>query len=131
MESLSNQGGYHESYGKTVTIKHVLEDDTIVYSFYAHLSEVLVEEGDRVSEGEIIAKSGDTGNAAGTSKLDEHLHFELRTQAAGMPGLSTKLNPNQIIDTKFMTQDKNAPQNKTGIIKIYKDGRRGFKNIIL
>ena len=124
-------GGYHESYGKTVTIKHVLEDDTTVYSFYAHLSEVLVEEGDRVSEGEIIAKSGDTGNAAGTSKLDEHLHFELRTQAAGMPGLSTKLNPNQIIDTKFITQDKNAPQNKTGIIKIYKDGRREFKNIIL
>jgi hypothetical protein len=48
-----------------------------------------------------------------------------------MPGLSTKLNPNQIIDTKFITQDKNAPQNKTGIIKIYKDGRREFKNIIL
>ena len=43
------------------------------YSYYAHLSEVLVQEGDYVKRGDIIAKSGNTGRVTGP-----HLHYALR-----------------------------------------------------
>jgi len=39
---------------------------------YAHLSEVLVEKGDKVKQGEIVAKSGNTGLSSGA-----HLHYSL------------------------------------------------------
>jgi murein DD-endopeptidase MepM/ murein hydrolase activator NlpD len=41
---------------------------------YAHLSEVLVKSGDRVVPGQIIGRTGATGNVTGP-----HLHFEART----------------------------------------------------
>ena len=51
----------------------ILEHDEGFSSWYAHNSRVLVESGQRVREGEVIAKSGRTGRASGT-----HLHFEIR-----------------------------------------------------
>lgn len=63
------------------------------------------------------------------SVKDEHLHFEFRTQAGNMKGLSTKLNPNLIVDTKFESQNPEIkPQSNIGIIKIYPDGKKEIKN---
>lgn len=39
---------------------------------YAHLSEVLVKEGDKIRQGEVVAKSGNTGLSTGP-----HLHYSL------------------------------------------------------
>lgn len=57
-------------YGKTVVIEH---EDATTETLYAHLSEILVEPGQFVAQGEAIARLGSTGNSTGP-----HLHFELR-----------------------------------------------------
>ncbi len=57
-----------DSYGLAVNVEH----DDGVSSLYAHLSEVMVEEGQQVEAGEDIALSGQSGEATGP-----HLHFEL------------------------------------------------------
>ena len=121
----------HESYGTSVTIEHRDAEGNVIYSFYAHLDSVDVTEGTSVEEGQVIAKSGTTGNAKTSSEIDEHLHFELRTQKENIKGLTGKKNPNEIVDTKFISQDPDAkPQNKTGVIKISKDGSVEIKDII-
>ncbi len=55
------------SYGLYVTIEH-----DGIRTLYAHLDSALVNAGDTVSAGDIIALSGDSGNATGAC-----LHFEL------------------------------------------------------
>ena len=59
-----------QTLGKIVEIKH----DKDIISSYQSLSEVLVKEGDKVTQGTIIGKSG-TSNLE--KDLGSHLHFEL------------------------------------------------------
>ena len=57
-------------YGRTIVIDH----GSGLTTLYAHASRLLVDEGDRVEQGEAIAEVGATGNAHGS-----HLHFEVRS----------------------------------------------------
>lgn len=68
-------GGYH-SYGRYIVILHDKKDSAgnYVFTLYAHNSQRLVSKGQRVEKGQIIAKSGTTGNSSGP-----HCHFEVRT----------------------------------------------------
>ncbi len=61
------------SYGKLVLIRH--EDDFV--SAYAHNRNYEVKKGDRVRRGQIIARSGKTGNAERPK-----VHFELRKNSS-------------------------------------------------
>lgn len=56
-------------YGNLVVIKHA--DD--LYTLYAHLSKIHIQQGQSVSTGDLIGEVGQTGVAIGS-----HLHFEVR-----------------------------------------------------
>ncbi|MCL6639472.1 MAG: M23 family metallopeptidase [Firmicutes bacterium] len=66
--------GPRGTYGLAVIIDH----GGGVRTLYAHCSEILAGEGDRVEEGEVIARAGSTGRSTGP-----HLHFEVLT--GGVP----------------------------------------------
>ncbi|TDX52720.1 peptidoglycan DD-metalloendopeptidase family protein [Orenia marismortui] len=53
--------GWVSGFGKTVTIDH----GNGVVTLYAHNSRLLVKQGQRVNQGQIIAKSGSTGRSTG------------------------------------------------------------------
>lgn len=71
-----------KGYGKLIQIEHDNGDIT----YYAHNSELLVSEGDRVYQGQEIARMGSTGVSSGV-----HLHFEVRIN--GTPVNPTKYLP--------------------------------------
>ncbi|MFJ6248272.1 MULTISPECIES: transglycosylase family protein [unclassified Streptomyces] len=72
--------GWAGAYGYQIVLRH----DDGRYSQYAHLSALTVREGQRVTAGQRIARSGSTGNSSGP-----HLHFEVRTG----PGYGSDIDP--------------------------------------
>ena len=63
--------GEQGSYGNLVQVDH----GNGYVTCYAHCSELLVNEGDRVEQGQIVALVGTTGRSTGP-----HCHFEIRWQ---------------------------------------------------
>ena len=59
--------GWNGSYGYQVKVQHT----NGIVTTYAHCNKVLAQKGQKVEQGDIIAKSGSTGNSTGP-----HLHFE-------------------------------------------------------
>ncbi|MGV9249903.1 M23 family metallopeptidase [Streptomyces sp. NPDC003697] len=72
--------GWGGAYGYQVVIRH--SDGR--YSQYGHLSAIAVRDGQTVTGGQRIGRSGATGNVTGP-----HLHFEVRTG----PGFGTDIDP--------------------------------------
>jgi murein DD-endopeptidase MepM/ murein hydrolase activator NlpD len=67
--SAAQGGSGARSYGLYVSIEHSGGKSTL----YAHMSKIMVKVGDKVTKGQIIGLSGNTGFSTGP-----HLHFELR-----------------------------------------------------
>ena len=61
--------GYHYSYGNLLIVNHA----NGVQTYYAHCSQLYVSVGSVVSQGQVIAAVGSTGNSTGP-----HLHLEVR-----------------------------------------------------
>ena len=77
-------GDSPDMYGLYLKIDH----ENGVSTFYAHCSQLLVQDGEQVRAGQTVALSGDTGNATGP-----HLHFEIEKDGV-------RLNPVYYIDTQ-------------------------------
>lgn len=77
--------GWLEGYGRTVILDHSDGSRTL----YAHASELLVQSGRRVDQGQLIARGGSTGNSTGP-----HLHFELIVGRPVDPALYLPPSPN-------------------------------------
>jgi hypothetical protein len=69
----ASAGSYGPAYGIQVIVKV-----NSVYCLYAHLSRVLVKKGQSVTPGQIIGRSGATGNVRGA-----HLHYQENTKPPG------------------------------------------------
>lgn len=63
-----------DPYGKAVVIEHDFSyQGQPLFTLYAHMDEILVEEGQYLNTGDQIGKMGKTGKTTGP-----HLHFEIR-----------------------------------------------------
>jgi murein DD-endopeptidase MepM/ murein hydrolase activator NlpD len=78
---ISFAGNELKSYGQLVLVKHTNGYVTA----YGHLGEILVKRDDRVRRGQVIAKTGQTGNV-----IAPQLHFEIRKGA-------TPVNPSSLL----------------------------------
>ncbi|MCG8341844.1 MAG: M23 family metallopeptidase [Chlorobiales bacterium] len=77
--------GYDFGYGKKIVIDHGFGYTTV----YAHLSRSLVKKGQKITRGDIIALSGNTGISTGP-----HLHYEIHKN-------NRKINPSAYFFDNF------------------------------
>jgi murein DD-endopeptidase MepM/ murein hydrolase activator NlpD len=89
-----NPKNHKQGYGQRIIIDHGKGNISIV----GHLSEIAVKKGDKVSRGQEIGKSGDTGKSTGP-----HVHYEERHN--GKPHAPTG-DP-----ASFAPNARNAPNN--------------------
>ena len=71
--------GWKGSYGNLVIITH----DNGTQTYYAHNTSVVVSAGQKVYQGQTIAKAGTTGNSTGV-----HCHFEVRVRGTAVNPLN-------------------------------------------
>lgn len=92
--------GYKDNgYGKYV----IVEDANHNQHYYAHMSDLDVVTGDKVTAGQQLGLSGNTGRSTGA-----HLHYEVRDKSG------TKLNPQTFIDGYDGTATSNM---KIGVLE--------------
>lgn len=65
--------GWKGSLGNLVVVSH----GNGVQTYYGHNSRLVVKAGQKISQGEVIAKAGSTGRSTGS-----HVHFEVRVNGA-------------------------------------------------
>ena len=78
------QAGWNGDSGKEVRVRHALGYET----YYLHLSQILVRPGQRVQQGEIVARTGATGLATGP-----HLDFRITQHGRFRNFLALNLPP--------------------------------------
>ncbi len=82
-------------YGRTVVIDHGFG----LFSMYAHMSSVMVKQGDIVKKGDVIGKTGSTGLAGG-----DHLHYSMIVH-------DTFVNPVEWWDAKWIKNNVTSKLN--------------------
>jgi murein DD-endopeptidase MepM/ murein hydrolase activator NlpD len=79
-------------YGLQVCISFTVENQ-VRYAFYAHLQQSIVTVGQQVKLNDPIGTTGKSGNASNLPADEDHLHFEIRTQANCGLGLAGRVSP--------------------------------------
>lgn len=80
-------------YGRVLVLRFDHPKLGRLYAAYCHLSRFNVHAGEPVNCGELIAWTGETGNAHGMAPEDQHLHFEIRTEPRPGKGLVGRISP--------------------------------------
>lgn len=68
-DGIVNKAEYYGGYGNCIIVRHINGMET----YYGHLSQIHVEQGEWVTAGQVIGLVGSTGHSTGP-----HLHFETR-----------------------------------------------------
>jgi len=86
--------GKFSDYGTAIVIDHGFG----ITTRYGHLSQIKVQEGQVVKQGEVIALQGNTGRSTGS-----HLHYEVRYK-------DIPLNPRKFLEAgDILFNDEKAP----------------------
>lgn len=94
-DGVVTETGNHRQYGYYVIIKHAKKS-----TLYGHLSRILVSKGQKVKQGQEIAKSGGKRGAPGAgSSTGPHLHFEIRDH--GGVGAQGRQDPKGLFGRAF------------------------------
>jgi murein DD-endopeptidase MepM/ murein hydrolase activator NlpD len=72
-DGVVTDAGWENGYGNVIKIRHEFGVSTV----YGHLSKIRVNVGQKVSRGQVIGDSGNTGRSTGP-----HLHYEIRIGGA-------------------------------------------------
>lgn len=89
-------------YGIAIVIRH---EDGQLQTLYGHLSEIFVQPGDRVEQGEVIGRVGSTGNSTGP-----HLHFEVQiATTSGYQAIDAMALLNPAVPTAIASERPSAP----------------------
>ncbi len=67
------RAGWAGGYGNYTCISHGRQNGRSISTCYGHQSRILVDDGQRVRQGQVIGRVGSTGGSSGN-----HLHFEVR-----------------------------------------------------
>ena len=105
-------------WGKVVVIDH----DNGLVTRYAHLGKRLVQEGDKVTAGDVIAKVGSTGRSTGP-----HLHFEVIHYGELVDPLSFLDHEYKIYD--HTKKQKSHKKDQTKKQKASLSGEHGFEQL--
>lgn len=97
---LEKVGGY----GTIIQLEFVRGPMTY-WALYAHLGKAHVKTGDLVTEGMIIGRTGDSGNAKGQPP---HLHFEVATSKDLRKGRDNRIDPAEILGDFLKDQKAGA-----------------------
>lgn len=99
------QNPANHPYGKYIRLRHPTPDGEF-RTIYAHLSEILVTPGQRVTAGDRIGLSGNTTNGQNPN-MAPHLHFSLKKPGAAAKGLTRyedlfNNRPNVVFNDDFL-----------------------------
>lgn len=88
-------------YGRQIILRFRFDRDgdgkaDVLFALYAHLSRIDVVAGQKVAKHQQLGLTGSTGNAASMKPVDQHLHFELRSEAQPGRGLYGRYTPLEV-----------------------------------
>ena len=101
--------GYQRAAGYYIVIAH----DGPYSTVYMHLSKIEVQKGQKISVGQMIAKTGNTGRTTGP-----HLHYEVR------------INDRAVDPLKVDLPNKKNPALASRQMKNFKDNVKNYKNAL-
>ncbi len=93
--------------GNNITVKSIIDGKTTFLN-YAHLDKVSVKEGQKLSEGDVIGNTGNTGNAKNIGPENYHVHI---MAYQGNHDNGSRVDPEPYFKTTFDSKgNSNSPE---------------------